>query len=250
MILLAETIAFSHSQVQVLKSPVQSKSKHTLLILFHASPVSQFRLTVKFHNKVWWAQHGLSYIFLRLTLLILPPCPCVAFVLFRIRVENKQKGERQNPVWLMLLNSGSLPSLQQIPRGRLFYGDIQRPTPILSVLYSLTQEGCSQTDFLRLLLSCCSSGLPHKGFVFWGLLALPCGCLEWGPFKMAHHGHWNSCSLVRPPAKVQIAPIEEFISVLGAAPVTSLCTSLCTIPDFKGRKPSCPKNSFYQVLLQ
>lgn len=65
----------------------------------------------------------------------------------------------------------------------------------------------------RLLMSppqLCSSGLACKAFTFWGLLALPCSCLEWGPFKMVHHGQWNS-SLDPPPAKLQIAPIEELL---------------------------------------
>ena len=61
---------------------------------------------------------------------------------------------------------------------------------------------------------------------------------------MAHLGHWNSCSLAPPPAKVRIAHSEEPHSLFwGAVPVTSLCS----LPDFKGQKPSWPKNSFYQV---
>lgn len=186
---------------------------------------------MKFHSKVWGADRVPSF---------LAPVQLLCFSGLDLSARRKEKGKSQYDEGYR--NPGHFP-LQQILRCWLFHGDIQRPTPILSTLYSLTPEVCAQTD-LCLLLSCCSSGLLCKAFVIWRLLGHPCGCLEWGLFKMAHLGHWNSCSLAPPPAKVRIAHSEEPHSLFwGAVPVTSLCS----LPDFKGQKPSWPKNSFYQV---
>lgn len=199
-------------------------------------------------------------------ILLFCPLPhfCAASMLFRTRVENRDGRKRaksnmigaietwsQCPLYSRFLDADVLPWGYQIctlSSSPLFPdpGNVLRGRLVTSPPQQLLQEFTPQ--------GCCLLGSPCSSRQSSWVRSLK------GPWKL-HHLPRKTYPLASPPVNVYLAPLEEVlspISVFGAAPINLSLpdfsrkdsgTSLCTLLNFRGQKPSSPKNVFYQVPL-
>lgn len=145
--------------MQVLKSPVLSKSRHALLVLFHASLLARASCDVG------------------QTACLAPPRPHAhaASARLRVGVEVRDRGRGRATtragvieIWTRCLRCSGFPGVDLLP---------WRCSDTHPSCYSFIQAVRSQAHLLCPSRSC-SSRLPHKASPFWGLLLLE-GLSRW-----------------------------------------------------------------------